>query len=368
MGNAAKNILVVGGAGYLGSVLVPELLDRGYAVKVFDRLYYGNYLSKDVLDRIAFEVGDMRTISPSSLREVDAVINLGGLSNDPTAEYNPRANYEMNTIAAEKLARLCGEMDIQRYVLASSCSIYDVGDGDEAKDILLDESAVVDPKAAYSRSKYDAELTLLSLRESVCPIVLRMGTIFGFSPRMRYDLVVNTFVMSALRNGYMTMFNGGEMWRPMLNIRDAARAYIACLVAPREKVCGQIFNVVGRNYRISELALRVREGLRRARIEADVRPDYRYRGIRNYRVSGRKIERELSFRPAISVEDAVVDMVEMIHKHAYTDFDNPRYYNIRWLQLLEEAEKIIGVTGSVFEARAAREAKVGGGVSMRPVE
>ena len=121
--NAAKNILVVGGAGYLGSVLVPELLDRGCAVKVFDRLYCGNYLSKGVLDRIAFEVGDMRTISPPSLREVDAVINLGGLSNDPTAEYNPKANYEMNTIAAEKLARLWGEMDIRRYVLASSCSI-----------------------------------------------------------------------------------------------------------------------------------------------------------------------------------------------------------------------------------------------------
>ena len=159
----------------------------------------------------------------------------------------------------------------------------------------------MDPKAAYSRSKYDAEQTLLSLRQSVCPIVLRMGTIFGFSPRMRYDLVVNAFVMSALGNVYMTMFNGGEMWRPMLGIRDAARAYIACLRAPRDKVCGQISMSSAGTTASRSWSLRVREGLRRAGVEADVRPDYRYRGIRNYRVSGRKIERELSFRPAISL-------------------------------------------------------------------
>lgn len=351
MDSAIRKVLVVGGAGYVGCVLVSELLERGYAVKVFDRLYYGDHGLEDVRDRVDLEIGDMRTISRATLQDVDAVINLGGLSNDPTAEYNPRANYEMNTLATEKLAQLCKEAGIRRYIFASSCSIYDVGEGDEEKDVLLDETAKVDPKAAYSRSKYEAEQILLSMAdENFCPVILRKGTIYGFSPRMRYDLVVNTFVKDALDKGYMTVFYGGEMWRPLIDIRDVAKAYIICLQAPEEKVHGQIFNVVYRNFRISELALRVREGLRRAGVEADIRADYRYKGVRNYRVSGKKIEQLLDFNPTIPVEESVVDMVEKIRQHGYTDFDSPRYYNIKWMKLLEEADKIIKITGSVFEA------------------
>ncbi len=353
MDQATKKVLVVGGAGYLGCILVPELLERGYAVKVFDRLYYGDQGLKDFRDRIELEVGDMRRVTAEILEDVSAVINLGGLSNDPTAEYNPQANYEMNTVATEQLARLCKEVGVQRYLFASSCSIYDVGEGNEEKDVLLDEGTEVDPKAAYSRSKYEAEQILLSMAdEDFCPVILRKGTIYGFSPRMRYDLVVNTFVKDALSKGFMTVFYGGEMWRPLIDIRDAAKAYIACLQAPKEKVCGQIFNAVHRNFRISELALRVREGLREAGVEAEIRVDYRYKGVRNYRVSGKKMERELDFKPNISVEESVVDMVEKIHRYGYTDFDNPRYYNIRWMKLLEEADRIIKITGTVFEASA----------------
>lgn len=354
MDHSVKKILVVGGAGYVGCVLVPELLERGYAVKVFDRLYYGDQGLKDFADRIELEVGDMRTMNSTTLEDIDAVINLGGLSNDPTAEYNPKANYEMNTVATERLARLCQEMGIKRYLFASSCSIYDVGEGNEEKDVLLDERAKVDPKAAYSRSKYEAEQILLSMAsENFCPVILRKGTIYGFSPRMRYDLVVNTLVKDALDKGYMTIFYGGEMWRPLVDIRDVAKAYIACLQAPEEKICGQIFNVVNRNFRISELALRVREGLQQAGIKAEIRADYRYKGVRNYRVSGKKIEQLLDFKPTISVEESVVDMVEKIRQYGYTDFDNPRYYNIKWMRLLEEADKVIRITGSVFEAPIA---------------
>jgi nucleoside-diphosphate-sugar epimerase len=352
--DSIRKVLVVGGAGYVGCVLVPELLERGYAVKVFDRLYYGDQGLKGFQDRIELEVGDMRTLSPLTLKDVDVVINLGGLSNDPTAEYNPRANYEMNTSATIRLAQLCKEAGIKRYIFASSCSIYDVGEGNEERDVLLDEATPVDPKAAYSRSKYEAERMLLSLADDdFCPVILRKGTIYGFSPRMRYDLVVNTFVKDALDKGYMTVFYGGEMWRPLIDIRDVAKAYIVCIQAPEEKVHGQIFNVVYRNFRISELALRVREGLRKAGIDAEIRCDYRYRGVRNYRVSGRKIKQMLNFEPTISVEESVVDMVEKICHYGYTDFDNPRYYNIKWMKLLEEADKIIKITGSVFEAPEA---------------
>lgn len=351
MDNSTKKVLVVGGAGYVGCVLVPELLERGYAVKVFDRLYYGDQGLKDIRDRIELEVGDIRTMTPATLQDVAAVINLSGLSNDPTAEYNPKANYEMNTAATEKLARLCKAAGVKRYVFASSCSIYDIGEGNDEKDVLLDENSPVDPKAAYSRSKFEAERILLSLMDdNFCPVILRKGTVYGFSPRMRYDLVVNTFIKDAFIRGALTPFSGGEMWRPMVDVRDAAKAYIMCLQAPEEKVAGQIFNVVHRNFRISELALRVREGLRQADVKADITPDYRYKGVRNYRVSGKKMERILDYRPTVSVEESVVDMVDRIRRFAYTDFDNPRYYNIRWMKLLEEADKIIDITGAVFEA------------------
>jgi nucleoside-diphosphate-sugar epimerase len=349
--NPTKKVLVVGGAGYIGCVLVPELLERGYAVKVFDRMYYGDHGLRDVADRIELEVGDIRAMTPATLQDVAAVINLSGLSNDPTAEYNPKANYEMNTIATEKLAQLCKKAGVKRFVFASSCSIYDIGEGNEDKDVLLDETSPVDPKAAYSRSKYEAEQILLALADQqFCPVILRKGTVFGFSPRMRYDLVVNTFLKDAFSRGRLTPFSGGEMWRPMVEVRDVAKAYIICLQAPEEKVAGQVFNVVHRNFRISELALRVREGLRQAGVPAEITPDYRYKGVRNYRVSGKKLERTLDYRPTIGVEESVIDMVERVRRSGYTDFDNPRYYNIRWMKLLEEADRIIDITGTVFDA------------------
>jgi len=346
-----RKVLLVGGAGYVGAILAEELLERGYAVKVLDRLYYGDEGLRDVRDRVELVVADMRVPPPGIMDDVDAVVNIGGLSNDPTAEYNPKANYEMNTIATQRLAEICKEQGVRRYVFASSCSIYDQGVGNDERDVLLDEEAEVRPRAAYANSKYEAERILLRMvAEDFCPVILRKGTIYGFSPRMRYDLVVNTFVKAALDKGVLSLHYGGEMWRPLVDVRDVARSYIACLEAPEDKVKGQIFNVSYRNMRISELALRVQGALVNAGIPVQLAPDYGYRGVRSYRVSTAKINRVLGFRPIVSVEESVEDMVEKIHHYGYTDLDNPRYYNIRWMRLLEEADRIIGITGSVFEA------------------
>lgn len=353
-----RKILLVGGAGYIGAVLAEELLERGYAVRVLDRLYYGQQGLRDVHDRVELVVSDMRTIDPSILDDIDAVINVGGLSNDPTAEYNPQANYEMNTLATKRLAELCKSKGVKRYVFASSCSIYDRGVGDSEKDILQDEESEVAPKAAYSGSKYEAERILLAMADdNFCPVILRKGTVFGFSPRMRYDLVVNTFVKDALTRGVLTLHYGGEMWRPLVDVRDAARAYIACLQAEESVVNGQIFNITLDNYRISELALRVREALREIGVDVNIKPDYGYRGVRSYRVSAKKIDRVLAFRPVVTVEESVQDMVRKIKDYGYTDFDNPRYYNIHWMKLLEEAYGIVKVTGAVFEAPMATAAE-----------
>jgi nucleoside-diphosphate-sugar epimerase len=318
-------------------------------VRILDRLYFGNLGLRDHRDRVELVVGDMRTLTSDAVQDIEAVINVGGLSNDPTAEYNPKANYEMNTLAAKKLADLCVAHGVRRYVFASSCSIYDRGVSEEARDVLLDEELEVDPKAAYSSSKYEAEKLLLDMSSAdFCPVILRKGTIYGFSPRMRYDLVVNTFVKDALSKGYITIHYGGEMWRPLVEVRDVARAYIACLRADEDKVKDQIFNISFHNIRISELALRVRETFRSMGTDIDIRSDYGYRGVRSYRVSAAKIQRVLDFRPKVTIEESVRYMVEQIRAYGYDDFSNPRYYNIQWMRLLEEAQNIVMVTGSVF--------------------
>jgi nucleoside-diphosphate-sugar epimerase len=234
-------VLIIGGAGYVGSVLTEELLERGYSIKIFDRFYFGEAGLGGVRDRVEIVRGDMRTMPASVLADIGAVINLGGLSNDPTAEYNPKANYEMNTLATKLSAELCKAAGVKRYVLASSCSIYDVGVKDEEKDIVIDERTPIAPKAAYSSSKFEAEKILLTLKDkSFSPVILRKGTIFGYSRRMRFDLVVNTFVKDALTKGSITPYFGGEMWRPLVDIRDAAKAYIACIEADDATVAGAI--------------------------------------------------------------------------------------------------------------------------------
>lgn len=346
-----NRVLLVGGAGYVGSVLAEELLARGYSVRVFDRLFFGDVGLRELRDRVDLVVGDMRNLDPSVLDGVQAVVNVGGLSNDPTAEYNPQANVEMNTTASITLAEAARHAGISRYVFASSASIYDVGVSDSSKDVILDEATPVAPRAAYSSSKYEAERRLIAMAgPDFCPVMLRKGTIYGWSPRMRYDLVVNTFVKDALSKGRITIHYGGEMWRPMVDVRDACRAYIAALEAPAEKVRGEIFNVVFQNFRISELALRVREALRGLDVDVDITPDFGYTGVRSYRVSGEKAERVLGIKPAVGLSESVRHMVQQIRAHQYTDWDNPRYYNIRWMKVLEEAEDIISVTGSVFGA------------------
>ena len=346
-----NRVLVVGGAGYVGSVLTEELLARGYSVRVFDRLYFGDIGLQSVRDRVDLVVGDMRTMDPSVLEGVEAIVNVGGLSNDPTAEYNPEANVEMNTTATVALAEAARAAGVSRYIFASSASIYDVGVSDVTKDVLFDERIPVSPRAAYSSSKFEAEQMLLRMADTqFCPVILRKGTIFGWSPRMRYDLVVNTFVRDALSKGEITIHYGGEMWRPLVDIRDACRAYIAAIEAPAEKVSGEVFNIVYRNFRISELALRVREALRSIGVKAEIIPDFGYTGVRSYRVSGEKAERVLGIKPEVGLQESVVHMVREIRAHGYMDWDNPRYYNIRWMKLLQEADRIIAITGSVFGA------------------
>jgi nucleoside-diphosphate-sugar epimerase len=340
-------ILVTGGAGYIGCVAVRQLLDKGEAVRVFDKLYFGDSGLDEVRDKIELVQGDIRTFDPKVLEGCDAVIHLAGLSNDPTAEFNPKANHEMNTVATEVVARACKEHGVKRFVFASTCSIYDLGF--YAPDFLRDEESEVRPRAAYAVSNYEAERILLDMADDgFMPVLLRQGTVYGWSPRMRYDLVVNTFVRDALTKGTLTVHCGGEMWRPLVDVSDLCRVYVACVEAPAEKIAGQIFNVVGKNYRILELAHWVREALRPTqKIEIEV--DYSNQKTRSYRVSGQRIETVLGVQPLVGVKESVENMVRNIHADGLLkDVHNPRHYNIEWMSLLAEMEDTLKRIGGVF--------------------
>ena len=339
-------VLVTGGAGYIGSVLVRRLLAAGHAVRVVDRLFFGAESLADVRTAVEVWVGDIRQISVRELEGTDAVINLAGISSDPTAEFKPELTREMNVTGAVRLAQACVEAGVGRYLFASSCSVYDADRVDDESDALLDETSPVRPVSMYARSKREAELALLALADrSFSPVILRMGTVYGFSPRMRYDLVINTLLKDALSRGCMVLLAGGETWRPVVEVRDAADAYMACLDAAPAVVDGQIFNVVFANFRVCEMALRIREALRSLGILTDVRAEYTQRKARSYRVSGRKLRAALGVGPTVSIEDSVTAAVHEIWGGGLTDFEDPNYYNIRRLERLEEAMAATMVTG-----------------------
>jgi nucleoside-diphosphate-sugar epimerase len=252
------------------------------------------------------------------------------------AEFNPEANFAINTDATIKLAKLCKKTGIRRFTFASSGSIYDRGL--MAEDILQTEDSPVNPKAAYSLSKYKAEQELIKLADKqFCPVIMRQGTVYGFSPRMRYDLVVNTMLKSALLNNKLIVFCGGEQWRPLVDVRDVARAHIAAIEAPGEEVCGQIFNLVYKNYRVLELAHWIRKALRETKgLDPAIEVDYSPRKDRSYRVSGDKIKKAIGWDPKISVEESIKNMITEIDAWNYTDYLHPRYYNIEWMKLLSQ--------------------------------
>ncbi len=342
-------VMVVGGAGYVGCVLVDELLAKGYSVKVFDRMFFGRAPIESFRDRVELLVEDMRDLEARHLADCSAVINIGGLSNDPTAEFNPKANHELNTLASIRVAQVAKEAGVPRLIFASTCSIYDRGVGEEARDVLLDETSEVEPRAAYATSKLAAEREILAMADdSFAPVAFRKGTVFGFSPRMRYDLVVNAFVKDALSKGTLSVHYGGAMWRPLIDVQDVCRAYVMALESDEDPIRGEVFNLTAGNFRISELAMRTKHALNEIGVPCELDVDYSYRLVRSYRVSGEKILRTLGFQPRLTVEESIRHMVEEIRRHGYTDFSNPRYYNIEWMKLLEESVEIVRTHGYVL--------------------
>ena len=338
-------IMATGGAGYVGCRLVPALVDMGADVRVVDKLVFGEAGLDGSRDRVELVRLDVRSLEPDDLKDVDVVVHLAGLSNDPTAEFNPSANKTINLDATVRLAQMAKEAGVRRFIFASSCSVYYTEVPD---DRLRDETDRVEPKAPYSWSKRQAEMRVLELASpDFCPVVLRKGTVFGYSPRMRFDLVVNTFTRDAYAHRRLTVQAGGRMWRPLLHIDDAVDAYKAVIAADEDAVRGQIYNILSDNYQVLAIAHEVRRALEERRaldVEVNVQPV----GIsRSYRVDGRKFREEFGLALSRDIRGAVHEMWDALA--TIDDLNSPIYCNISWLELLADMEcRLRRMGGSPF--------------------
>jgi nucleoside-diphosphate-sugar epimerase len=306
-------------------------------VRVLDRLYWGESPLAGFRDRIELVEADVRDVPDSALDGIDGVIHLAGLSNDPTAEYDPEANWQMNAVATEAMGRACLQRGVERFVLATSCSLYDgLPPG------MHDEATPVEPRGAYATSKRYAEVP-----DGLVPVLLRNGTVYGWSPRMRFDLVVNTFVKDALLEERLLLHGGGWMWRPLVDVRDVSDAMIAALEAPADVVRGEIYNVLHSNYQIRELAMLVAGSVqllgRNVRLEEVPAPAL----TRDYECSNAKLSTHLGFYPTHSVVGAVSDLLERIDLADRASLSDPRFYNIRWLELLNEVKPRLERFGAI---------------------
>jgi nucleoside-diphosphate-sugar epimerase len=343
---AGKRIVLVGGGGYVGCVLTEELLARGYSVRIIDRMFYGREPIAALEPRIELIDEDMRELDVSHFEDCDAVVNLGGMSNDPTAEFNPRANAEMNTHASIRVAEMAKQAGVSRHLFASTASIY----GRTEMEGLLDEDAPVDPRAPYALSKYLAEQAILALADGdFVSMAYRKGTVFGWSPRMRYDLVVNTFVKDAMMNRQLHLDSGGVMWRPLIDVRDVARAYITALECDPDLVRGQMFNLAAVNLQIFELAEITKAALADIGIDVEIDFNAKPRPKRSYRMSFDRVREVLGFEAEVTVEASIANIIAKVQEHGQTNWSHPRYYNIEWMTLLESMVTTIGRHGYVLE-------------------
>ncbi len=328
--NIEPTILVTGGAGYIGPVLVPRLLARGYRVRVLDRLWWGEESLAEVRDRIELVQADIRDLPGAALDGICGVIHLAGLSNDLAAGYDPAANWQINALATEALADVCVRSDVRRLVFASSCSLYD---GLAAG--MHDENAPVKPRAAYALSKRCAEEALLArAQRGLESVILRFGTVYGWSPRMRYDLVVNRFVRDAVLDGKLNLHGGGWMRRPLVDVEDASNVLIAALEAPAEFVAGEILNVLNSTHLVRELALLVARAVRSTGRTVDLEETPLPQLARDYECSNAKLVARVGFTPTRSLTQAVADLLSRVGSDDPAVLADPRHENIRSLELM----------------------------------
>jgi nucleoside-diphosphate-sugar epimerase len=320
-------ILATGGGGYLGSVLVPLLLDSGHDVTVVDRFFFGdatlpNGHSQGKLTKVR---DDTRWCGGQLFEGQDAVVDMAALSNDPAGALDPWKTYEINYLGRSRVARLARQARVRRYLMTSSCSVYGFQEG------MLTESATPKPLTDYAAANIAIERDNLPLSNTeFCTTAVRFATLYGLSPRMRFDLAINGMVLGATRTGKIPVMRDGAQWRPFLHVRDAARAILEVLTAPEAAINGQIFNVGSddQNYQIRPLA----EEVSRSMTKPPALEWYGDIDARSYRVSFEKVRSTLKFEPKLRPADAVAEIEKALGAGTLTA--TPQTNTVGWYQHL----------------------------------
>jgi nucleoside-diphosphate-sugar epimerase len=326
-------IMVTGHRGYIGTVLVDRVRAAGHEVVGVDtELYEDCTFGGDKTSGIATISKDIRELSASDLEGVDAIAHLAGICNDPLGDLLPETTYEINHAGTARLAKIAKIAGVRRFVFSSSCSVYGAA-GQE----WIDEGSEPNPITPYGLSKWRAELDLERLADDdFSPVFLRSATAYGFSPRIRFDLVLNNLTAHAFTSGKVLLKSDGMSWRPIVHIEDIAGAFVAALEAPADVVHNQVFNVgiTTENYRIREIAEIVEQTVPGSRVEfaAGAGPDKR-----TYRVDCSKISRFLpKFRPQWTARRGARELYDRYSEHGLLleDFEGARYQRLAYLQSL----------------------------------
>jgi len=327
------SVLITGHRGYIGSVLVDLLKAAGHEVAGADtQLYKDCTFGGNTDGGIPTINRDIRELSPTDLEGIDAIAHLAGICNDPLGDLLPEATSEINHAATVRLAEIAKTSGVRRFIFSSSCSVYGAAGED-----WIDEQSKPNPITPYGVSKWRAEVDLGRLADArFSPVFLRSATAYGFSPRIRFDLVLNNLTAHAFTSGKVLLKSDGMAWRPIVHIEDIGRAFVAALEAPVETVYNEIFNVgiTTESYRIREIAQIVEETVPGSRVEfaAGAGPDKR-----TYRVDCSKIARLLpNFRPQWTARRGARDLYKRYSEHGLLleDFEGARYQRLAYLQSL----------------------------------
>lgn len=328
---SVETVLVIGGAGYIGSVLCRKLLEERYSVRVLDNLTYGDGGVRDLCDDDNFRLieGDMRSIEDvvDAIRGADAVIHLGALVGDPASSIDSQKTLELNYHSVKLAAEICKYHQINRFIFASTCSVY--GQSDDPTQ-LLTENSRLNPVSLYAQTKIESERALLDMADqNFSPTILRMATIYGLSPRMRFDLVVNILSAKAYNDGEITIY-GGDQYRPNVHVADAAQAYIDCLEAPIQDVDSEVFNVGSnaQNYQIEEIGYLVSEIFP----DAEVTFDREQEDDRSYQVDFTKIRNTLNYEMSHTIKSAAREIKTAFERGEFEDYTADKYSNYRTLE------------------------------------
>ncbi|MCA9198981.1 MAG: NAD-dependent epimerase/dehydratase family protein, partial [Planctomycetales bacterium] len=321
-------VLIIGGGGYIGSALVPMMLEKGYRVRVLDLLLFGEEPLADVLDHPNLELirGDFRNVDElvPALQNVASLVHLGAIVGDPACSLDESLTIDVNLSATRYVAELAKSHGIQRFVFASTCSVYG------ACDEILDERSEVMPVSLYGHTKRASEEVLLTMagHDEFSPTILRFATIYGLSGRTRFDLVVNLLTAKAKLDGLITV-QDGDQWRPFVHVEDAARAVLAVLEAPVEITRNEIFNVGSneQNYTISQVGQKIAEQV----ISAEIQESSTSNDRRNYRVNFNKIRNLLDYHPQWTLELGIQQVLESIISGKVSDYREPKYSNVAFL-------------------------------------